>query len=281
MSVSLYQIHSATPIQMMSYVVKTENGRLIVIDGGNKGDGESLLSFLYELCLGEKPVIDMWFLTHNHTDHVDAFSDIMLNSSERITVKNVCCKMIDRDFFLSLPDDGAYGGYELDRAFEILGQDKVITPCVNDVFTIDNVCFEILYVTEDKFAHNYMNNSSMVMMMYAEGQKTLFLGDLGVEGGERVLEMHPEEKLKCDFVQMAHHGQNGVAQSFYKAVSPKGCLWPTPKWLWDNDAGLGYNTHTFATVITRSWMDELGVKTHFKEYEGTQKIVLPFDFDAK
>lgn len=281
MSISLYQIHSATPIQMMSYVVKTQDGSLVVIDGGNKGDAESLLSFLYEVSGGKTPVVRTWFLTHNHIDHVDAFSRIMLEFPDKVIVERVVCKMIDHSFFLTCNDDGAYGRDDLLRAFEILGYDKIVTPSVGDVFTLDNAEFEILYTTEDKFRHNYMNNSSMVFMMRAEGQRVLFLGDLGEEGGDRVLEMHPSEKLKCDLVQMAHHGQNGVKRSFYEAVEPKGCLWPTPKWLWDNDAGLGYNTHIFATVITRSWMDELGVKMHVKEYEGTQEIVLPYDFSAK
>ena len=110
------------------------------------------------------------------------------------------------------------------------------------------------------------------------GQTVLFLGDLGIEAGEKLLSLYGDE-LKSDFVQMAHHGQNGVDKSVYQAVAPKGCLWCAPLWLWENDAGKGYDTHTFQTVIVRGWMSELRVKRHFVNKDGDHIIPLPFDFD--
>ena len=44
MSTSLYQIHSATPIQMMSYVIKTENGKLMEI--AEKYGFENVVEFI-------------------------------------------------------------------------------------------------------------------------------------------------------------------------------------------------------------------------------------------
>ena len=279
MSTSLYQIHSATPIQMMSYVIRTENGKLIVIDGGNTEDAYSLLDFLYTLTNGEKPTVDCWFITHSHTDHADALGEIMRNNKEKINVKQVFWHLIDDGFFNRVTAP-AYAKESTDIIESVLGDDVHVTQ-VGDQITVDGISFEIIYVSEDKFEHDLINNTSMAFIMTAEGQKVLFLGDLGELAGNRVLEMHSAEKLKCDIVQMAHHGQDGVNFDFYKAVKPKMCLWTTPKWLWDNDAGLGYNTHTFKTVITQGWMRELGVKHHIKEYEGTQEIVLPFDFSEK
>jgi hypothetical protein len=71
---------------------------------------------------------------------------------------------------------------------------------------------------------------------------------------------------------MAHHGQFGVSREFYEYIKPRRCIWPSPQWLWDNDAGDGFDTGPWATVRTREWMDELGVKTHIIEKDGTQKI---------
>lgn len=276
MSTSLYQIHSATPIQMMSYVVKTENGKLIVIDGGNTEDAYSLLDLLYGLTNGEKPVVDAWFITHNHTDHADALGEIVRNNFDKIEVKQVLWHLIDDDFFNKVKAP-AYAKESTDLIEEKL-TDAVRITQVGEKITVDNVEFEIIYVSEDKFEYDLINNTSMAFIMTVDGQKVLFLGDLGELAGNRVLEMHTPEKIRCDIVQMAHHGQDGVNREFYNAVQPKMCLWTTPKWLWDNDAGGGYNTHTFKTVITRGWMEELGVKHHVKEYEGTAKIDLPFDF---
>ncbi len=75
-------------------------------------------------------------------------------------------------------------------------------------------------------------------------------------------------------MQIAHHGQNGVTKQFYEAVNPKGCLWGTPDWLWNNDIGQGYNTHSYKTIEVRGWMTELGVKEHYIMMNGTQILEL-------
>ena len=94
-----------------------------------------------------------------------------------------------------------------------------------------------------------------------------------------MLETVPAQELRADFVQMAHHGQNGVKQSFYQAVSPRACLWNTPDWLWDNDAGGGFNTGPWRTVEVRGWMEQLGVRHHFVSKDGEQAISLPCRLD--
>ena len=58
-------------------------------------------------------------------------------------------------------------------------------------------------------------------------------------------------------------------REFYEFIRPERCLWATPDWLWDNDDGGGFNTGPYETVITRSWMEELGVKEHLITKDGT------------
>lgn len=107
------------------------------------------------------------------------------------------------------------------------------------------------------------------------GKKTIFLGDAGVEEGQKMLAMYAGTgKLKADYVQMAHHGQNGVERDFYEAVAPTGCFWCTPRWLWENDAGKGYNTHGWKTIIVRGWMEELGVRENYVMMNGVQELDL-------
>ena len=93
----------------------------------------------------------------------------------------------------------------------------------------------------------------------------MFLGDLGVEGGIQLIETVPSEELKCEFVQMAHHGQNGVSQEFYRMIRPKICLFDAPLWLWENylpEAEPVKGSGPFKTLLTRAWMEELGVETY-------------------
>jgi len=67
---TLWQLPSRTPSQNMSYVLRSCRGRIIVIDGGNKGDAEYLRGFLAPL--GNH--VNAWFVSHPHPDHVDALT---------------------------------------------------------------------------------------------------------------------------------------------------------------------------------------------------------------
>ena len=87
-----------------------------------------------------------------------------------------------------------------------------------------------------------------MVIKFDTGETTLLiLGDIGVNGSKKLLE-NQRAKLDSDIVQMSHHGQAGATKELYEAISPKICLWPTPQWLWDNDAGNGINTRVMENI---------------------------------
>lgn len=100
----------------------------------------------------------------------------------------------------------------------------------------------------------------------------MFTGDLGVEGGDKLLNGPYGAKLKADYVQMVHHGQRGVSEKFYQAVNPQYCLWPTPLWLWNNDNGGGKGSGSWATLEVHGWMDKLNIQKHYISCFGLCKI---------
>ncbi len=67
----------------------------------------------------------------------------------------------------------------------------------------------------------------------------LFLGDLGREGGDKLLNGPYPKELNCDYLQVARHGQNGVRKDFYRSIKFRACLWSSPSWVYNNDAGEG------------------------------------------
>lgn len=266
--------------QMMSFLIITENGKVIAIDGGNKQDTEYFHGYI-EALLGPKPHIDFWFLTHPHDDHTDVLYEMLRRFPEDFTVGKLIYSFPSFDFLDQYEKSCAHTVSELEELIPVL-EAKGTEICVaekGEIYELDGVTFEILRTYDTAITPNADNNSSMVFRMDACGQSVLFTGDLGIEGGNQVLETVPADKLKVDFVQMAHHGQNGTARSFYEACAPKACLWATPIWLWNNDAGKGYNTHMWQTVIVRGWMEELGVKHHFANKDGTLVITLPYALD--
>ena len=110
---------------------------------------------------------------------------------------------------------------------------SIIEPELGESFDIgEGVDFKVLGIRNPGIVVNLVNNSSLVFQISSSSKKVLFTGDLGIEGGNRVLRNNAAATLRSTHVQMAHHGQDGVSKEFYEAVNAKVALWPTPLWLW-------------------------------------------------
>ena len=273
----LCQIANASTTQMMSYVIRTTDKKTIVIDGGTVRDADRLFDRLKSITGSEKPHIDGWFLTHAHSDHIDALMELL--SRGGLFTLDALYYHFPSVQFVEKNEPGE--AHTLARFYALLplvaAQANVVSS--GDSYNIGAARFDVLYTADPAFTMNAVNNTSTVLRMTASGQTVLFLGDLGKEAGKKLLREHGSG-LQSDFCQMAHHGQNGVDFPVYKAVRPRACLWCTPDWLWNNDAGKGYNTHIWKTIEVRKWMDRLNVNTHFVCKDGDHRIMLPYSFDG-
>lgn len=260
--IEITQLHDNTEKQMMGYFVKTKNGKIIIVDGGNPGDSNNLKKYIDEN--GGK--VDFWFLTHFHSDHVGALADIIENSDIKIDniVYNFCTRNMVESYELGRL-------YQYDLIDNALKNDRIKKSLhiakKGEKFTIDNVNVKILSVYENDITENFGNNTSMVFKLYINDKSILFLGDTGVESSEKLLRNNYND-LKSDYVQMSHHGQNGATFELYKAIDPEYCFWPTPEWLWNNDSGEGYNSGEWKTLETRECMKMLNVKQSYIEKDG-------------
>lgn len=265
----IHQLTSQSHSQMMSYIIETSHGKIIVIDGGTKHDAIYLLGYIKNL----SGHVDSWILTHLHSDHIGAIMEIYKNHAGEIEVDRIYHN------FPSIEHVEKFAGRVAELEFyDVFADlnDMIYSLSENEILDYGDVKFEILYTADFTIDKNFINNTSTVLKMFADGQTMMFLGDLGIEGGNLLLERHLDE-MKSDFVQMAHHGQNGVTFDVYKAIDPDVCFWDTPLWLWNNDAGNGFNTHIWQTVIVRDWIDEIGVEKHFITKDGTNVVELPYE----
>ena len=274
----MYFLANQTHTQMMSFVIETADGCVIVVDGGTRGDAAHLLDTLKSITGQEIPHVDAWFLTHSHMDHTGAIIELLEKDPDCFTVEKVYYNFPSVQWLAKYEDYCAHEFYEFRGIQNHIGA-AIETITQGDTYQVGEAKFDILYTTDPLITENASNNASAVIRMTLGGQTVMFLGDLGVEAGEKLLKMHDKDTLKSDFVEMAHHGQNGVEKDVYEAIAPRACLWCTPKWLWENDAGKGYNTHFWKTIIVRSWMDELNVKHHFVNKDGDHLIPLPYSFE--
>lgn len=260
-TVQLTQLKMNSGRQMMGYILKTNN-KVIVIDGGTKDDAENLKLHINKY--GGK--VDYWFMTHLHDDHLGAFTEIV--KDENVEICNIYASLNDKEWYrVNEPSRYDFAEEFLNILSDEKIKNKVHSPDLNEKLTIDNIKVEILGIRNPEITENPGNEQSMVIRFDTHKSSMIILGDTGVKSSEKLLN-NQKEKLDCDIVQMAHHGQNGATKELYQAISPKICMWPTPEWLWNNDPGTGYNTGIWKTIETRSWMEELNVKNNYIEKDG-------------
>jgi len=258
----LIQTSSASHSQMMGYILQSRDGSLIVVDGGCAANAPRLLETLKKLG-GEKPHVSLWVLTHPHQDHIFGFISLMTEHQGELTVGKVVQGFPRREFLEQYAADEVP---ELQAFEDIRHELPVVTVKRGDRFSCGDFAFEVIYANEVSCPENPCNNSSTVYRAEVLGTTVLFPGDMGPEAEERLLDR--PEKLKADIVQMAHHGQGGISKAVYDHIRPKLCLWPTMRWLWENDGGKGPGTGPFMVHVTRQWMEKLNVTSHLVSKDG-------------
>jgi len=264
---TLWQLPMQTRSQMNSYVIRTAGSEVIVIDGGTKGDSAYLREFIRD----RGNHVNAWFISHPHYDHVDALTAILGNPAG-IKIDAVYASLPDEDWLKKHQDAGALVTQRALKAALEESNCRLLELSLGQKINFQGVTFEILAVRNPELTVNAINNQSAVWRVDGGGESVLFLGDLGVEGGEKLLASPYRTRLKADYVQMSHHGQTGVSEEFYETVNPNYCLWPTPGWLWDNDKGRGRNSGPWKTLEVRAWMEKLNIEEHYVAKDGLHRI---------
>ena len=92
-----------TASQMLSVLIETNQGKLIMIDGGVEEDAQHLI----EVLAARGGQVDTWLVTHPHSDHIGALNYILNHPECGITVNNI---------YYSFADISWYQQYEAYRA---------------------------------------------------------------------------------------------------------------------------------------------------------------------
>jgi beta-lactamase superfamily II metal-dependent hydrolase len=240
------------PFKGNSYVFRTVNGKLIVMDGGCPPETEYLRNFLKE----RGNAVDAWFLSHPHTDHVGAFHNILREPKE-LTVNKIYHSEFSEAFYESVESKYVPMTRQLYHDLHRT-KSEVVNVTEPQTVVIDGVNFEILTVKNEEMKEDAYNNSSMVIRVSDAVRSCLFLADSGLKRGQELLAGKFRDRLNCDFMQMAHHGEGGVGREFYEAVKFQACLWATTK---------NSMRHGMAGEL-RKWTEKRGVTKHFVSADG-------------
>ncbi len=255
----------------LSIVMRLEDGRFIVVDGGfNRVKQSTLLidtikaqSADYRDKTGMR--IAMWITTHAHGDHMGMISNqYSAIKNAGIVVENFVVNFMSDtereraiNYHLSTgsthwsANEGS-AWTKVYNAADYLGSNIVVAH-VGQVWRFLGLDVDVLYTIEShgpKMA-TALNTTSLIMKFTftdtATGKKTTYLstGDATGDGFD-ITQRTFGSYLKCDMLQMAHHGgttwgnDSGTIKA-YKLVSPSTLVWPCGDAYWPTSAAKSYN----------------------------------------
>ncbi|MBE5915222.1 MAG: MBL fold metallo-hydrolase [Pseudobutyrivibrio ruminis] len=217
--------------QGMFYTVEnTDDGTLIVIDGGDAENEQTVRDAIMELG-GE---VDAWILTHYHQDHIDAFNAIYADPKE-IKIDEIYVTPLTTDIFYDLnlqewDDVDTYEAFmeltEGDENIHQVSRDEKLQFSDNLTLTFINSCDTVVLGNNEDIP----NNASLVFRMETEDRSMLVCGDAHSQYLAEYLVENYAKELDVDILQCGHHGSNSMPETtgFYEACSPEVAIFDTP-----------------------------------------------------
>ena len=170
----------------------------VLIDGGLPSQSNKIYAFLKDKNIKHLKYV---VASHMHNDHTGGLSGALESG--------ICESVL-------VPDTNDENGF-LQQVEE--KNIPVVVTKENDVYTLDDITFQILGPT-DLVADNENNNSLVVRMEY-HNVSFLFTGDAEQEE-EQLLMYNHYDALDVDVLKASHHGSSNAASSAWmQAVSPK------------------------------------------------------------
>ena len=85
----------ATQSQNLSCVIQTKAGSLIVVDGGLREDAPHLI----ETIKAKGGRVSAWLITHPHSDHIGALTEILNTQPIPVEIDNIYYSFLEREFY--------------------------------------------------------------------------------------------------------------------------------------------------------------------------------------
>ncbi len=199
-----------------SFVIRLEDGRFVVIDGGMNVTSEvdELYSYLNnnKTSSHSKPQIAAWIITHPHGDHYGVLSGFASKHGSKVELERMIYN-VSADSGFS-PEAGenqikastGFGSIAA-QAMNKMNCKTAVKVHTGQEFYLGNVKFEVLFTHEDLYPglFKYVNDLSIVFMVSIENKKLLLTGDIEGDATKQLMTQFGDY-LKCDYIQIAHHG---------------------------------------------------------------------------
>ena len=218
----------------MSYIFRNADGSYVIMDGGpyDAEDVDHLMTFLqvHQPKAG-KPVISLWLFSHPHPDHMNLALAFWDKYHDNIELQAVGFNFPDMEHTELGHENPAsitrYRNTVLEKMAAYFPNARRITPHAGDRYVFDGYVIDTLPTYEDMYPDTYghINYFSLAWMVRSEHQKVLLMGDCG-RRLSALIAATCREDLKCDILQVCHHGNHGATMELYQYADPDICLWP-------------------------------------------------------
>lgn len=228
----------------MSYLIRLSDGRFLILDGGweFEQDADALLRQLQAQSPKETPVIAAWIFTHPHIDHYRCFLAFQEKYKGRVVIESFLYNfpelteaLVSRVPRLLEEEETEF----LQRLETYVAQTgvPVIRPHTGQCYQFADARLEVLASTDDAlYDPCNVNSISLVLRLEIAGQVLLFCADSEMEHVH--LSKRYGDYLKCDILQVTHHGFNGGCLESYRLADPAVCLIPVSEKLFYGSMGV-------------------------------------------
>ncbi len=248
------QYADATGLQAMFYTIESNRGDLVIIDGGNAGNED----YLREIIRKKGGHVDAWIVTHPHPDHVGAFNRLW----DEIKGDVDMVYTVELDYNAYREKAREWDGFEeYERFLEYMeGDDRLTYLHTGDEPEICGLQCKVFSAYDSWVNQNsgdLCNDGSLMLRVANKEESILFCADIGQVMSDKIIQEYGEE-LKCDYIQMGHHGNGGLSEEFYRLTRPKAAFFDAPEWLMNPAEGLNYTT-----PAKRELMESMGAEIFY------------------
>lgn len=255
----------------MCYIMRCDDGSFFIIDTPHwysVNDDIRIIEFLKKVSGGEKPRVSGWFFSHAHEDHIGKFNDIVSYYYDRISIETVFYNFPSpshRDAPWDIPFFNAMCDFR--RNLDMHPEIKRVKLHTGMRFAVRNIAFTVLCTHEDIHPNptQDFNNTSSVITAECAGTSVFFPGDASAYS-DGVMIRRYNNALKCDIMQIAHHGHSGTSPGFYRRAGAKCALFPVTQIKFDEELPRQESNRTAIEIA-----DEYYIASN-----GTVEIPLPY-----
>lgn len=226
--------------QADSVLIKSNDGT-VLIDAGNRNDGENLVNYIKnDLKIND---IDIVIGTHPHEDHIGGMNYIIDSFDVgKIYLPDV---ISNAKFFEKLLDSIESKDY------------KISVPKIGEEIKLNNLVFNVLSVDDND---KNINDCSIVLKLNYLDTKYLFMGDASKSVEKKLL----DKDIKADVIKIGHHGSSySSSKKFLESVEVNIAIISVGK----------DNKYKHPTKSVLNTLNNLNIKYYRTDIDGTIKLV--------